>query len=58
VWSKHFGDSAGSQTGSQVMSNAAGNLVLIGFFSSMVDLGGGPLVSAGNSSMFLGKLAS
>jgi hypothetical protein len=40
------------------MSNAAGNLVLIGFFSSMVDLGGGPLVSAGNSSMFLGKLAS
>lgn len=56
LWSARFGD-AGSQIAQHVEVDSAGSIVVSGGFSSALDFGGGPLVSAG-ASAFLAKLDS
>jgi hypothetical protein len=55
MWSKRFGNAA-EQLGSAVGVDMAGNIVLAGSFESAMDLGGGPLQSAGSFDYFLAKL--
>src|SRR5262249_18344080 len=52
--SKSFGD-AESQRAADVAVDGAGNIVLIGNFTGSIDLGGGPLTSAGGSDIFVAK---
>lgn len=57
VWAKRYGD-ASSQTAADVAVDGAGNVVLTGGFLGALDFGNGSLVSAGNSDIYLAKLAS
>lgn len=57
LWSKRFGDAADLQAGYGVASDAANNILVVGFFEGAVDFGGGPLVSAGGSDVFVAKLS-
>ena len=52
LWSARFG-SQNDQKASGVAVDAAGRTVIVGSFANTVDLGGGPLVSAGASDIFL-----
>ncbi len=54
LWSKRFGG-AGLDSGNQVAFDAAGNVLLTGYFSSGADFGGGPLPNAGGSDVFVAK---
>jgi len=54
VWSKHFGD-ANSQWSSAVAADDKGNVFLAGYFTGTIDLGGGPLTSAGAEDIFVAK---
>jgi hypothetical protein len=56
VWSKRFGDAAGSQTGTSVAIDKDGNIVVVGYFDGTIDFGGGPLTSAGIFDIFVAKL--
>jgi hypothetical protein len=53
VWSKSFGDGA---EGTGIALDSAGDLLLTGSFHASLDLGGGPLLSAGNHDYFVAKL--
>jgi hypothetical protein len=53
-WSKSFGD-AGAQYGYDVKTDPWGNIVLLGYFSGVVDFGGGALTSAGGYDIFVAK---
>jgi hypothetical protein len=55
VWSKRFGD-AGAQMAWDVATDSRGNIALVGEFEGTIDFGGGPLVSAGGSDLFVAKL--
>ncbi len=55
LWSKRFGD-ADYQVAKSVATDAAGNVVLGGYFFGAVDLGGGLLTSAGGADVFVAKL--
>jgi hypothetical protein len=55
VWSRRAGGT-GDDRAVAVATDAAGNVVLAGFFSDTIDFGGGPLVSAGSSDIFVVKL--
>jgi hypothetical protein len=55
TWAKRAGD-AGDQTALGVALDAQGNVFVTGSFHGTVDWGGGPLVSAGGSDIFLVKL--
>ena len=57
LWSKHFGDVADLQVGHGIASDAANNILVAGFFEGAVDFGGGPLVSAGGSDVFVAKFS-
>ncbi len=54
VFSRRFGDGS-IQTGSAVAVTGAGEVIVTGTFDGTIDLGGGPLQSAGQD-IFLGKL--
>jgi hypothetical protein len=54
-WARRAGD-AGDQTALGVACDAQGNVFVAGSFHGTVDGGGGPLVSAGGSDIFLVKL--
>lgn len=54
LWSDMWGG-AGDQQAQSVASDAAGNLFVGGQFDSSLDLGGGPMVSAGNLDAFVAK---
>ena len=56
LWSRRFGDS-NSQYGRSIAADSQGNLLLTGEFYGDVDFGGGQLLSAGSSDIFLTKLA-
>jgi hypothetical protein len=57
-WSQHFGGTS-SDGGNDVAVGASGNVLATGFsFSSTVDLGGGNLVGAGSSDIFVAKYGS
>ena len=53
-WSRRAG-AAGSDLGSAVAMDSAGNVVVTGSFSQSVDFGAGPLTSAGGSDIFVAK---
>ncbi|MFT3765813.1 MAG: nucleotide-binding protein [Minicystis sp.] len=53
LWSKRFGD--GSRV-TGVGTDIGGNIYLTGSFTGSLDLGGGPLTSAGQSDVFFAKL--
>jgi hypothetical protein len=56
LWSKAVGD-AGEQYGYGVGVDAAGRVAIAGDFQGTVDIGCGPLTSAGGSDLFVAKLA-
>jgi hypothetical protein len=56
VWSERFG-AAGNETSTAVSADASGNLLLTGYFSGAPDFGGGPLVSAGGTDIFIAKFS-
>jgi len=55
-WSKHFGGSL-SDTGRGIATDPMGDVFVTGGFYNTMDLGGGPLTSAGNIDIFLAKFA-
>jgi hypothetical protein len=58
-WSKRFGEGSGDlsvQLASAVAVDTLGNVIVAGSFYGSVDLGGGPLVSAGGRDVFVAKL--
>lgn len=56
LWGKKFGD-ASPQRGSGIAVNAAGQIFLTGGFSGEIDFGTGALTSAGDSDVFIARLA-
>jgi hypothetical protein len=57
VWSKGFGG-GGAQSAYAMAIDSAGNVAITGVFELTMDLGGGPLTSAGNVDIFVAKLDS
>ncbi len=55
LWSRRFGD-AGQQRAAGAAVDAAGNLVVVGYFDGAIDFGNGPLESKDNPDIFLAKL--
>lgn len=58
VWSKRFGVASGLSTGNYgegVAVDAAGNVIVTGSFSVVINFGGGPLTSLGSQDAFLAK---
>jgi len=55
IWSQLFGD-AGYQEASSIITEASGDMVIMGNFNGAVDFGGGPLTSMTNSDIFFAKL--
>jgi hypothetical protein len=55
LWASRFGDAAGQQVFG-VAADSAGNVVVAGSFSGSIDLGGGPLTSAGGLDIYVAKL--
>lgn len=55
LWAQRFGNSS-TQTGHGLAVDSAGNVIICGFFYGAIDFGGGALVSAGNSDVFVAKL--
>jgi hypothetical protein len=53
-WAKCFGGTDSDQ-GKAVAQDGGGNTVVVGTFRGTIDLGGGPLTSAGLSDMFIAK---
>jgi hypothetical protein len=56
VWSKSFGDAADPDI-TTIAVDPLSNVLVTGSFFGMVDLGGGPLMSAGVSDVLVAKLA-
>ncbi len=56
LWSRRAGD-AQYQGGYAVAADPAGNVWATGYMDGTADFGGGPLVSAGDSDLFVAKLA-
>ncbi len=56
LWSRRFGD-MGEQGGHLVAVDAEGDVLIAGRFHGSVDFGGGPLVSAGLSDVYLARLS-
>ncbi|MBI4701343.1 MAG: SBBP repeat-containing protein [Deltaproteobacteria bacterium] len=54
LWSNRFGDGS-EQTAQGIATDASGNVGLAGHFYGSIDLGGGPLTSAGGSDIFVAK---
>ncbi|APR87236.1 Tryptophan synthase alpha chain [Minicystis rosea] len=55
LWSKRAGD-ASPQYGNGIAVDTAGNVYLTGMLVGQLDLGGGPITSAGNNDVFVAKL--
>jgi len=53
IWSQRFGD-ANDQT-AIASFDSSGNIIMAGYFEGTIDLGGGPLVSAGGYDIFVAK---
>ena len=57
VWAKSFGESTSTDNRCHVAMDADGSVIVAGQFeTSVLDLGGDPLLTFGDSSLFLGKL--
>jgi hypothetical protein len=57
LWAKRFGVLNGSQTAAAVQTDGLGNIVIVGAFDSSIDFGGGALVSAGGTDVFVAKFS-
>lgn len=57
-WSKTFGSDAEEQSGRAVAVDSDNNVLLAGNFHGSIDLGAGPVTSAGMEDVFLAKLTS
>ncbi|MFO0587288.1 MAG: nucleotide-binding protein [Polyangiaceae bacterium] len=55
LWAKRYGDTD-LQQNAVVAVDSAGNILFAGSFRGTIDLGGGPMVSAGEADVFLAKL--
>jgi hypothetical protein len=55
LWSVRAGD-ANAQSGDSIAVDAAGNVLVTGFFSGSIDFGGGALQSMGSPDVFIAKL--
>jgi hypothetical protein len=55
LWSQIFGGTS-YDAGQSLAVDSNGNVVVTGYFSGTIDLGGGPLSSAGGTDVFLAKL--
>ncbi|MDC0741470.1 SBBP repeat-containing protein [Polyangium mundeleinium] len=55
LWSKRFGNVL-YQNGTTTATDSANNVLLTGVFQGAMDLGGGPLTSAGDVDIYLAKL--
>jgi FlgD Ig-like domain/Beta-propeller repeat len=53
-WSQRFG-STSADGGQRVVVDASGNIIVVGYFGGTVDFGGGGLVSAGATDIFVAK---
>lgn len=58
VWSKKFGSSSDDQLGLAVAVDSVGAVIITGSFTGSINFGGGNLVSAGGSDIFVLKLDS
>jgi hypothetical protein len=54
-WSYSFGEPGTYQHAFDVATDAAGGVIITGHFKTTLDLGGGPMISAGGWDMFVGK---
>lgn len=55
LWSKRFGDAA-TQYITDVALGSNGDILITGAFAGTIDLGGGPLVSAGDLDLYVARL--
>jgi len=55
VWSKSFGDAAGSQFGSGVADDGNENVYVCGYYTGTINLGGPTFTSAGSNDIFVAK---
>jgi hypothetical protein len=55
LWSKRFGN-ASAQTGTAIVTDHDGNVIVAGNFAGVIDFGGGPLTSKGSTDIFVAKL--
>ena len=55
IWAKQFGDDKNQQN-AVVAVDGSGNILVSGGFEGSIDLGAGPMVSAGSSDVFVAKL--
>jgi hypothetical protein len=53
-WSQRFGSTGGDQS-SGLAITPTGDVIVVGSFEGTVDFGGGPLVSAGSSDIFVAR---
>jgi hypothetical protein len=58
IWSRQFGSSGNGVGANSVAVDAAGNVLLTGYFLGTVDFGGGPVTSYGTQDAFVLKLDS
>ncbi|WP_437591235.1 SBBP repeat-containing protein [Sorangium sp. So ce1000] len=58
VWSARFGGAEADEAHDVAVHQATGDVVLTGTFTSTIDLGGEPLVSAGGRDLFVARLSS
>ena len=54
LWAENFGGS-GSEAGNSLRVDAAGNVILTGYFTNTANFGGRPLVSKGMADIFIAK---
>ncbi|WP_441288667.1 nucleotide-binding protein [Sorangium sp. KYC3313] len=57
VWSARFGGAEADEAHDVAVHQATGDVALTGTFASTIDLGGGPLVSAGGRDLFVARLS-
>jgi hypothetical protein len=61
IWSRSFGDAAGQPAGAQVpvgiATDSGGNVLVLGTFDTSIDIGSGPLLSAGSDDIYLVKFS-
>ena len=55
LWAKRFNGGTAGSDGMGVAVDATGSVLVTGFFTGSIDFGGGPLVSAGGTDIFLAK---
>lgn len=56
LWARQFTDASGTQHGTQVAVDAAGNIATSGHFTGYVDLGAGPLDLEGDFKRYVARL--